>query len=271
MLAARAFSHLTWRRGHARRQKNGFKDMIPMNRSTFPVCLVALFCFGLANPSFSQDATTEAPAVDAQVEAPVLPGAEGAAPVEGAPAEGAAPADLSMGQPVDSTGAAPTDGPGSVYVASTHDSWELRCLRAEDGSDPCQLYQLLKDQDGNSVAEMTMFPLPPGKPAVAGATFAAPLETLLTEALRIQVDGNTAKVYPFSWCAQDGCVARLGLTAEEIASFKAGNAATATIVPVVAPDQKVILTISLKGFTAGYDALVASVAAAPAVPPAPAP
>ncbi len=244
-----------------------------MKLLSFPFVLSAVLSAGLSaglvGPVIAQDATTEAPpAVDAQVEAPTLPAADGAA----APADSTSGSDLSLGQPVDGAGAAPTDGPGSIYVASTHESWELRCLRAEDGSDPCQLYQLLKDQDGNSVAEISMFPLPAGQAAAVGATFAAPLETLLTEALRIQVDAKTAKVYPFTWCAQDGCVARIGLTGEEVASFKAGNAATATIVPVVAPDKKVILTISLKGFTAGYDALVASAAAAPAEPaPAPAP
>jgi invasion protein IalB len=31
--------------------------------------------------------------------------------------------------------------------------------------------------------------------------------------------------------------------------------ASMTLVPVVAPDQKVVLDISLKGFTAGYDAV----------------
>lgn len=244
-----------------------------MHSLRFPFLFSAVLLAGLTQPLFAQDATTEAPAVDAQIEAPALPGAEAPAatdtPATKAPAAGGADA-LSLGQPADAAGAAPTDGPGSIYVASTHDSWELRCLRAEDGSDPCQLYQLLKDQDGNSVAEISMFPLPAGQPAVVGATFAAPLETLLTEALRIQVDTRTAKVYPFTWCALDGCIARIGLTAEEVAAFKAGNTGTATIVPVVAPDQTVVLTISLKGFTAGYDALVAS-ATAPASAPAPAP
>ena len=40
-----------------------------------------------------------------------------------------------------------------------------------------------------------------------------------------------------------------------IDGFKKGAKATMTIVPVAAPDQKVNLDISLKGFTAGYDAV----------------
>ncbi len=220
----------------------------------FPTLIAGLIAgFGLSFPAFAQDST--APVTDpAPAETPAITPEE---PV----AVPAAPADpLSLGTTEAGTPntAAPTDGPGSVYLAKKEGEWELRCLRAEDGSDPCQLYQLLKDGDGNSVAEISMFALPPGGPAVVGATFAAPLETLLTEQLRIQVDQNTAKLYPFTWCEQTGCIARIGLTAEEIAAFKKGAAASATIVPAVAPDQKVVLSMSLVGFTATYDALLAS-------------
>jgi invasion protein IalB len=128
-------------------------------------------------------------------------------------------------------------------------------MRTADGSDPCQLYQLLKDAQGTSVAEISLFPLPPGQQAIAGATIVAPLETLLTEQLTLAVDGATPKRYPFTWCAPLGCIARVGFTQAEIDGFKKGAKATMTIVPVAAPDQKVVLDISLKGFTAGFDAV----------------
>jgi invasion protein IalB len=185
---------------------------------------------------------------------------EEAAPATDAPAADAAPAqsgqaaqgadDLSLGSEVKAP-----DGPGTTYTAATFDSWEQRCMRTEDGSDPCQLYQLLKDGQGTSVAEISLFPLPPGQQAVAGATIVAPLETLLTEQMTISVDGATPKRYPFTWCAPLGCIARVGFTQAEIDGFKKGAKATLTIVPVAAPDQKVVLDISLKGFTAGFDAV----------------
>jgi invasion protein IalB len=175
------------------------------------------------------------------------------------PAADAAPKDpaseLAMGQDV---GAA--DGPGSNYTAATFEAWEQRCVRTEGGVDPCQLYLLLKDKAGNSVAEFTMFNLPKGSegPAVAGATFIAPLETLLTAGMMLQVDAATPKGYPFTFCTQIGCVARIGFTAEEVAAMKSGANAVITIVPFVAPDEKVELTMSLKGFTAGLDAVAAA-------------
>jgi invasion protein IalB len=49
--------------------------------------------------------------------------------------------------------------------------------------------------------------------------------------------------------AATGCFARIGFTSAEVAAFKAGVAATMTIVPAAAPDEKVALKVSLKGFT----------------------
>jgi invasion protein IalB len=129
----------------------------------------------------------------------------------------------------------------------------MRCLKAAEGPDPCQLYQLLLDEASNPVAEISMFPLPEGSRAAAGATIVVPLETLLTEQVTLSVDGSTPRRYPLTFCNAAGCVARVGFTAEEVAQFKAGNAATLTIVPAAAPDQVVTLAISLVGFTAGFD------------------
>lgn len=175
-----------------------------------------------------------------------------------APADGAAAGTgLSMG-----TTDAPADGVGSTYVKESFDSWELRCVKSGLEADPCQLYQLLKDGTGNSVAEIGMFALPEGGEAAAGATIIAPLETLLTAGLRLGVDDAQPKVYPFTFCSPVGCVARVGFTAEEIEGFRKGGKATLTIVPAAAPDKTVALEVSLKGFTAGYEAVGVAQAAA---------
>lgn len=177
-------------------------------------------------------------------------------------APAAAPAeDLAMGT---EAGAAPavltreTAQVGQGYLATTFELWEQRCEKTEGGKDPCQLFQLLKDADGNAVSEFSIFPLPAGGKAAAGATIVVPLETLLTAQLTIAIDSAPAKIYPFTFCAQLGCVARVGFTAAEIDQFKKGAKATLTLAPAIAPETKVNLDISLKGFTAGYDAVVAS-------------
>ncbi len=209
---------------------------------------LALMLALAAGPLFAQ--TTDAPA-----DAPAA--AEGTA----APADGASLDGLSMGTEV-STG----NEIGDTYIAANFEAWEQRCARTESGIDPCQLYMLLKDDQGNAVAEFTMFGLPEGTegPATAGATFIAPLETLLTAGMTLQIDAAAPKAYPFTFCTQIGCVARLGFTAEEVAQLKKGAGAKITIVPFVAPDARVELPISLKGFTAGLAAVDAANAAADA-------
>ncbi|MEM6386171.1 MAG: invasion associated locus B family protein [Pseudomonadota bacterium] len=163
-------------------------------------------------------------------------------------AEESAVPELSMGL----TEAAP----GQPYVKEEFGDWELRCVKSGE-AEICQLYQLMQDTDGNSVAEFNVFPLPEGQEAVAGANIVTPLETLLTANLRLAVDAGQAKIYPYSFCSQVGCFSRIGLTSEEVAAFRAGNAANVTIVPAAAPNETVSLSLSLSGFTAGYNALVA--------------
>ncbi len=244
--------------------------------------LSAVALLALSAPAWAQEAdgqadTGDQPAASSDVSAPDA----GATDAQPAPQEGddaSAPQDgdgeeasageerpdvveptgtdgLSMGEPDSgSDGQSGGEGTGSSYVAESFEDWEQRCVRTEDGSDPCQLYQLLRDSEGNAVAEMSVFPLPPGREAAAGATIITPLETLLTRNIRLSVDGGQAKRYPFDFCAQQGCFARIGLTAAEVQQLKRGAEAQLTIVPAAAPDQQIDLGISLAGFTAGFDA-----------------
>jgi invasion protein IalB len=179
------------------------------------------------------------------------------APAETAPAAPSPLGDLALGEPV-----ADAAGIGEPYVGAEFSDWILRCIRTESGEDPCQLYQLLQDQEGNSVAEISVFPLPSGQQAEAGVTIITPLETLLTEQVTMRIDQAQPKRYPFTFCAAVGCVSRIGLLPDEVNAFRRGNQAVVRIVPAAAPDQEVVLTVSLRGFTAGFQALLDGVAAA---------
>ena len=192
--------------------------------------------------------------------APVLLAAQGAIAQETTAApEPVVDPTLSMG-----TTAAPqiktqdTAEIGELYLAATFELWEQRCVKAEDGSDPCRLYQLLKTADGNPTAEISMFNLPEGSQAVAGAAILVPLDTLLSANLAFVVDGNREMLYPYTVCGLDGCIARVGFSADQLTQMKSGATATLTIVPAGAPDQKVPVTMSLKGFTAGFEAVTAA-------------
>ncbi len=149
---------------------------------------------------------------------------------------------------------------GETYVAETSGDWDVRCLKSEDGKDPCQIYQLLVNETGNAVAEFTMLPLNDGGPAVAGATMVTPLETYLPAGVAMAIDGGEERRYDFTFCNAQGCVSRMGVTANDISLMQKGAKATVKLVPAGSESgEPVVLTLSLSGFTAAYDKVVASV------------
>lgn len=143
---------------------------------------------------------------------------------------------------------------GKPFTRETIGAWEMNCIRVAEGEEvPCQMYQLMNDDQGAPVAEVSLFRLPSGGKAVAGATIIVPLETAIPQQLTISIDGGKARRYPYAFCNPVGCYVRLGLTADDVAAFKRGNEAVIVIVPALAPDQKVELTLSLEGFTSSYE------------------
>lgn len=175
-----------------------------------------------------------------------------AAAQESQPAPEGSTADqvLDLGQPVDSG----EPRIGDRYAKETHGSWDLACIKTESGDDPCSILQVLLDANGNPIAEFSLFRIEQsGGQAVAGATVIVPLETLLPAGLTISVDGAPARRYSYNFCNQLGCYAQIGLTQGDIDAFKKGNEAVLALRPAPAPDQQIDLTLSLSGFTAGYD------------------
>ncbi len=186
--------------------------------------LIALLALGTAAQA-QDDAEAGAEADAAQEQADTTPG-------------------LDMGQEVQ-------EDPS--YIKETYGDWQLQCFRSEAEEDPCQMYQLLREEAGNPVAEFSLFKLPGDSEAVAGATIVVPLGTLLPQGLKIAVDDGRAKAYTYSFCSMVGCFARIGLTQGDIDAFKAGAEAVLTIIPAQAPNERVIIKASLDGFTKAYE------------------
>jgi invasion protein IalB len=192
--------------------------------SHFATTAAKAFCFGtvitmgLSGAAFAQEAATT----------PEITGLSTGTPVE---------ASSDIGQP---------------YVLETHGDWSITCLKAPEGAaDPCSMFQLLKDDQENPVAEISLFHLGNGE-VDAGATVTVPLDTLLTQPLTLTVDGANGRRYPYTVCMPAGCQARLGFTKADVDLFRKGQNATLEIVPYAAPDVKVPVTVSLTGFTAAY-------------------
>ncbi|MFV1600055.1 MULTISPECIES: invasion associated locus B family protein [unclassified Phaeobacter] len=207
-----------------------------MIKSLTPMTLAALMALPL--PLMAQETAGAAETEESQ-------------PAADATATEAPKADevLDLGQPVQ-------DGPklGQRYSKETHGDWDLACVKTEEETDPCSLLQIMSDDNGNPMAEFSLFRIDQeGSQAVAGATVIVPLETLLPAALTISIDGAPGKRYNYSFCSPMGCVAQIGLTETDIAAFKKGKIATLSLRPAPAPDQVINMELSLSGFTAGYN------------------
>lgn len=159
---------------------------------------------------------------------------------------------LSLGEPEQVA-----DGPGSTYIAATNGDWEVRCIRVDEGTDPCQMYQALFTEEGEAVAEIVMFNLPPGGEAVAAAEIVTPLGTILTQQITMSVDAGQTKRYPFRFCDPIGCVAQIGFTAPEVQAFRRGARAN-MVIAHLSVEEPFNVPISLMGFSASFDAVTAS-------------
>lgn len=234
----------------------------------------------IAGPAFAQEAATPAQPEASSTEQPAdAASTTEASPTEATPTEApaettpaadadAAPAQTGTEAAADAPADAPAaaagqpaandpNRPGTYYAKSEHGDWTIRCIRAGEGKDPCEMYKLLNDQEDNAVAELTLVPLSNGNVA-AGATLVAPLETDLIEGLGFQVDSGEMRGYPFSFCAPVGCISRLGFTEAELTGMKRGSKASVQLLPFGGdPKQPVKLDISLSGFTAAFDELAA--------------
>ena len=145
---------------------------------------------------------------------------------------------------------------GEGYLREKYGEWELRCIKAEVmKEEECRVFNFLVDQDGNTIAQLDMQFLSTGGKAVAGVDIATPLGSLLTAQVVLKIDAGKAKRYPYTWCDQQGCYARFGMTQEEIEAMKRGAKANVIISSVAAPDQPLSLDLSLSGFTAVWNAI----------------
>ena len=141
------------------------------------------------------------------------------------------------------------------YVKETHGAWDVRCVKAPEQEEQCNLQMLLKNNDGTAVAEMNMQALPEGGEAAAGVTFVTPLGTLLTVPMTLQIEQGLINRYPYSWCEAAGCVIRFGLTGGQIGQMQEGANATVQLVSIINPEKPIVLNIPLQGFSAAWAAV----------------
>ena len=131
-------------------------------------------------------------------------------------------------------------------VKSKHGDWELRCAES------CFLLQAVKS--GTVVLTVVVVKNTEGQPVLR---MIAPLGVLLAsdnQDMEMSIDGTDFGSSGFVKClSQTGCVTERAATTPVLEKLKAGNVATFSI--RTTPQKKIAIPISLKGFTAGYNAL----------------
>ncbi|WP_209424348.1 invasion associated locus B family protein [Pararhodobacter sp. SW119] len=146
---------------------------------------------------------------------------------------------------------------GESRVAATHRDWQIQCTRVnEEGQEICEMGQLLETDDG-PIAEISIVVLPEEAEFAAGATITTPLETFLPTGLGFRIDTSEMRQEPFQICAMIGCIARIGLSAEEIEAMRRGASGFITIAHYSQVNQPIEIPVSLMGFTAAMDDLQA--------------
>ena len=99
----------------------------------------------------------------------------------------------------------PKDQIGAEYIEEEHGDWKIVCISTgKDNKPNCRVFQLLKDESGGAVAELSMLTLSGEAKAAAGVNFVTPLGTLLSAQVAMSIDAADAKRYPFAWCEKLG-------------------------------------------------------------------
>ena len=135
--------------------------------------------------------------------------------------------------------------------------WTLVCQKPEKADkDVCVLGQTLVSKDKESDKERPLMRVETviTNTGESGMIFALPLGFFLPQGLSLQVDEGEAKRFPVEVCVPDGCRAALATNDDLLKALRSGSQAKLTF--YANPQKPVTFPVSLKGFSAGYKALL---------------
>jgi len=138
-------------------------------------------------------------------------------------------------------------------LKESHGNWEIRCI---EDTDVCAMSQVGKTLDGKRALLVTIQRLE-GATAEDGAeilgaiTMQAPLGVLIPYGVRLKVDDNKVVRFPISRCVPGGCVSQAPMLEEAVNDMKRGT----TAIFGFFLDHEILVSVSLRGFTAAFDGL----------------
>ena len=133
-----------------------------------------------------------------------------------------------------------------------HADWTRECgAPAGTNQRLCVLSQVVKDQQGKPIVAAQVVKPPNGQPAIL--RFLAPLGIWLRPGVEMNIDGGSRTKLEYEICNEQSCMAQMQLSQGLVNAMKRGSAANITLRSI--RRQKLDLKVSLRGFTAGYNAL----------------
>lgn len=148
--------------------------------------------------------------------------------------------------------AAPLPG-GASTLQETYQDWTVSCQTAKDTAICAIRQDQSNSQTGQRVLTAELRNVNGGK--VEGVLL-MPFGLDLAKGATLKVDETAGPNLVFSTCLPQGCIAPISLDAKQVTALKAGANLNVTAT-ALSPSQPVAFKVSLKGFGAALDRIVA--------------
>lgn len=144
----------------------------------------------------------------------------------------------------------------SIEDGQQFEDWRTKCEKLpDDQGEQCFIFQTLIDEEAKQAVLQTVVGyLGDGKaqqqPAII---FTVPLGVALRAGIGVKIDDGEVMRIPYENCNPVGCVAGMPLDDKVLAALKRGLKSTVFVHD--GAGRRISLEVSLKGFTAGFNAL----------------
>jgi len=152
---------------------------------------------------------------------------------------------------------APHSAQAAEPTAQDFDDWRMVC-ETVDKQQRCRAFQRLSIKQGDQTQVMLIASIGYIDDGKAGRVptlrLTTPLGVVLPAGLAVNVDKGEKENLPYHICLPDGCMTEIGLSDKGIADMRKGRAMH-VVYRAAGIKQPVAVQVSLKGFTAAYNAL----------------
>nr|VFJ91429.1 MAG: Invasion protein IalB, involved in pathogenesis [Candidatus Kentron sp. H]VFJ92491.1 MAG: Invasion protein IalB, involved in pathogenesis [Candidatus Kentron sp. H]VFJ99273.1 MAG: Invasion protein IalB, involved in pathogenesis [Candidatus Kentron sp. H] len=151
-------------------------------------------------------------------------------------------------------GAGNVFGEEKAFTSSTHGDWVLRCPKEKDPEKerPCTLTQQVKAEKATSPIVTIVF-VHAGNPSALHVILRLPLGVALPPGIGLRIDEGEVSQWRFNHCEPAGCLVTSKVSPELRKKLQAGIKANIGFHTL--GGQKVTVPASLRGITAGFNAL----------------